>query len=155
MSGPWIMFGGTPAEHLMVPITGAVSEAMAMPAEVTAPQTDEEKIASITGAGPSVITDNASVLDWPAEKGAKPVQLREGTNGWVCRPDDPMTPILDSRCFDPTYVKLLGVPFGPDREAVNSFGVSYMLNGGNAANNDDPAVITPTVGTDRNKTRHT
>jgi hypothetical protein len=120
----------------------------AAPQAVTPPQTDEEKIASIAGAGPSVITDDASVLDWPAEPGAKPVQLREGTNGWVCRPDDPITPVLDSRCFHPSYLKLLGVAFGPDREAANSFGVAYMLNGGNAADNDDPAVITPTVGTE-------
>ena len=92
----------------------------AAPQAVTPPQTDEEKIASIAGAGPSVITDDASVLDWPAEKGATPVQLREGTNGWVCRPDDPITPILDSRCFHSTYLKLLGVAFGPDREAAHT-----------------------------------
>ena len=93
-----------------------------------------------------MITDDAAVLDWPAEKGAKPVELRPGTNGWTCRPDDPVTPVLDSRCFHSTYLKLNGVPFGPDREAANSLGVSYMLNGDAAADINDPTVITPTAG---------
>lgn len=108
--------------------------------------TDDEKITSAMSAGPAFITANAAVLDWPRAEGEKPVELRAGTNGWLCRPDDPFTPVHDPRCFDANWQQINGKAFGAEREAHNALGTAYMLQGGNAANNDDPSVMEPAAG---------
>jgi hypothetical protein len=105
----------------------------------------DEKIANAMSAGPASIATDAAVLDWPSE-GAEPVELRAGTNGWLCRPDDPVSIANDPRCFDPNWQAIFGKEFGPDREAHTQLGVSYMLQGGSVADNDDPSVIEPAAG---------
>ena len=132
--GPWVMFQGTPAEHLMVPIEPIKSVAA------------DDKIANAMSAAPMAIAKDAAVLDWPSEAGATPVELRAGTNGWVCRPDDPVSISNDPRCFDATWLKIIGKPFGPEREATLLPGVAYMLQGGCVADYNDPSVLSPAAG---------
>ena len=108
--------------------------------------TDDEKIANAMIAGIPSIVANAAILDWPSEEGAEAVELRPGTNGWLCRTDDPITPVNDPRCFDANWQLTNGVAFGPEREAHSALGLAYMLNGGNAADNDDPSVVEPAAG---------
>src|SRR5258708_33385706 len=50
------------------------------------PVTDAEKIASAMQAGPKFVTQNATVLDWPASPGGEVRVLRGGTNGVTCLP---------------------------------------------------------------------
>jgi hypothetical protein len=107
--------------------------------------TDDGKIASAMSAAPMAIAMHAAVLDWPGEPGAKPQELRAGSNGWVCRPDDPATPGNDPRCLDANWLKLFGTPFGPDRAAYTP-GIAYMLQGDSVADNDDPSATTPPAG---------
>lgn len=95
-----------------------------------------EKIAVAMTGGPYGIAKDSTVLDWPVA-GADPVVLREGTNGWVCRPDHPATPTNDPRCFDPNWRKLFPTAHGPEREALNLIGFGYMLQWGDAASHDD------------------
>jgi hypothetical protein len=101
------------------------------------------KIQNAMSGGPMAIARNATILDWPAAKGADPVKLRAGTNGWVCRPDNPVTPTNDPRCLDPNYQKLFSVPHGPERVALNTLGIGYMLQGGDAADMFDITAIEP------------
>jgi hypothetical protein len=136
--GPWIMFPDTPAEHLMVPVETTK--------KVEVVKTDEDKIASAMSAAPQAIAQDATVKDWPATAGGEAKELRAGTNGWVCRPDDPTTPGNDPRCFDPNWQKLFGTAFGPDREAVTSPGIAYMLQGDSVPDNNDPNAETPPAG---------
>jgi hypothetical protein len=128
------MFQGTPAEHLMVPV-----ETIAMVAA-------DDKIANAMSAAPMAIAQGAAVQDWPSELGGEAKELRAGSNGWLCRPDDPATPANDPRCWDPNWRKLNGTAFGPDREAVSNPGVAYMLQGDSVADNDDPTLTTPPAG---------
>lgn len=133
--GPWIMFGGTPAEHIMAPV------------EVVAPQDASDKVANAMSAAPMAIAKDATIIDWPVDPtlGEGKV-LREGTNGWVCRPDDPTSPTDDPRCLDQNWRTLFGMEPGPAREALNLIGFAYMLQGDSVADNADPAALTPPAG---------
>ena len=55
------------------------------------PRSKAAKIQNAQSAAPSDISGKATIMDWPAAEGARPVQLRAGTNGWVCYPDMPTT----------------------------------------------------------------
>jgi hypothetical protein len=35
-------------------------------------------------------------MDWPAELGGELVELRPGTKGWSCAPDDPANPVNET-----------------------------------------------------------
>jgi hypothetical protein len=112
----------------------------------TTQMTDEEKIANAMSAAPMMIAKDAAVRDWPAEPGGEAKELRAGANGWVCRPDDPVTISNDPRCFDPAWQKIFGKEFGAEREANTMPGVAYMLQGGSVADNDDPTILEPAAG---------
>ena len=45
----------------------------------------------------------ATVVDWPSAPGAEPALLRQGSNEWLCLPDNPATPGPDPMCVDPTW----------------------------------------------------
>lgn len=115
--------------------------------ETTTLQDDESKIDNALSAGPASIAQAATVIDWPidATLGAGR-ELRAGSNGWVCRPDDPTTPTNDPRCLDENWRNVFGLEFGPEREAIGAIGISYMLQGGSVADNDDPSVLEPAAG---------
>jgi hypothetical protein len=120
-----------------------------MPITPQAEQPGAEKVASAMSGGVMAIAREATVLDWPRPEGSrpggKPTELRKGSNGWVCRPDDPATPINDPRCFDPSWLQLIGTEPNAEREAKKLFGIGYMLKGGAAADNFDPAATEPTA----------
>ncbi len=113
---------------------------------VSTPQSDDEKIASAMSSAPLSISAAAKIVDWPAEEGAEPTLLRDGTNGWVCRPDNPASPDPDPRCLDENWRNIFGVPFGPEREAFTALGFAYMLAGDSVADNDDPTLTEPPSG---------
>jgi hypothetical protein len=123
-----------------------LEQAAAQP-ETTTLQDDESKIANALSAGPTSIAEGAAVVDWPIDPTlGEGQELRAGTNGWVCRPDDPTTPANDPRCLDENWRKVFGLPFGPEREAHNAIGVAYMLQGDSVADNNDPSVLVPAAG---------
>lgn len=133
--GPWIMFAGTPAEHIMAPV------------EAVAPVDASDKIANAMSAAPIAIAKEATVIDWPIDPtlGDGKV-LREGSNGWVCRPDDPTSPTDDPRCLDANWRTLFGMELDPEREALNRIGFAYMLQGDSVADNNDPSLLQPPAG---------
>jgi hypothetical protein len=132
--GPWIMFSGTPVEHLMVPIW-----------TVEVRETDN-KIDNALSAGPASIAENAAVMDWPAEAGGELVELRPGTNGWTCLPDDPTTPTNDPVCNDAVFLDWFKAVVAGTEPQVSRVGFAYMLQGGSVADNDDPSVMEPAAG---------
>ena len=69
----------------------------------TSAHSDEWKIANALSAGPASITEEAAVIDWPAnpKDGMSDGRvLRQGTNGWTCMPDVPGRPQHDPMCMD-------------------------------------------------------
>ena len=99
------------------------------------PSTDAEKIANAMSAAPMSIAKDAAVKDRLVNKDTPAKDLRAGTNGWLCRPDDPATPLNDPSCYDPNWQKLFGKPYD-ERDPEATYGVSYMLQGGSEAAND-------------------
>lgn len=71
--------------------------------------------------------------------------LKEGTNGWVCMPGSPPNENVNPMCVDPAwqnwlqeYMKAVnGEAYEYDSESA-SFGVSYMLVGDIAVDNNEP-----------------
>ena len=76
----------------------------------TSAHSDEWKIKNALSAAPPVITDHATVVDWPVNPKAGHAHgriLRQGSNGWTCMPDIPGRPQHDPMCGDETTMKWL------------------------------------------------
>ena len=90
-------------------------------------------------AAPENVSDKATIM---AADGAI---LKEGTNGWVCMPGSPPNENVNPMCVDPAwqnwlqeYMKAVnGEAYEYDSESA-SFGVSYMLVGDIAVDNNEP-----------------
>ena len=73
-------------------------------------------------------------------------ELRKGTNGWTCMPDNPQ-PRARTRCaWTPTPEMGAGVDGVTSRRPRTMSGVMYMLQGGTDASNTDPYRDKPTDG---------
>lgn len=124
-------------------------ETAAQPEAQQAPPllSEEDKIANSLSAAPASVAAGAAVVDWPVDPTlGDGKELRAGSNGWVCRPDDPTTPTNDPRCLDANWRNVFGLEFGVEREAHKAIGIAYMLQGGSVAHNDDPAMMEPAAG---------
>src|SRR6266849_4239987 len=73
--------------------------------QAAAPKTDAAKIASAMSAAPPAVSRNASVVEMNEDGSMK--ELRKGTNGWACVPDDPSSPGNDPMCLDPNAMEWL------------------------------------------------
>lgn len=103
------------------------------------PRSKAAKIQNAQSAAPSDISGRATVMDWPAAEGAQPVQLRAGTNGWVCYPDMPTTKGNDPMCLDAAWQKWAEALMSKTPPEVSSAGVAYMMApGGGWGSNTDP-----------------
>lgn len=142
MGMPYIMFGETPYEHLMVPI---VTTSLA-------PVDPADRIANAMSAGPLEITQDATILDWPTEPGADWTVLRKGANGWTCFPDDntlaTATLTNDPMCLDEMWMEWLNAAMAGREPQITQPGIAYMFQGGSVAHNDDPSVTSPPAGSE-------
>jgi hypothetical protein len=94
-------------------------------------------IHSATSAGPRSISDNAAVM--AADASGKMVQLRPGTNGWTCIPDEPSTPGLDPMCIDKNGMDWVqGLMAKAPKPKNTAPGLIYMLEGGSDISATDP-----------------
>jgi len=98
-----------------------------------------DKIANALSAGPGSITDKAVVMDWPAAAGGELSELRAGSNGWTCLPDDPM-------CLDKVWMVWVKAYMTGTKPDITEVEIAYMLQGGSVADNDDPTVMQPAAG---------
>ena len=96
------------------------------------------RIANALTSAPEEITRNATVKDWPSKEGEGLVLLREGTNEWVCLPDDPTTPGNDPVCMDETFHDALVAYFSGQAPKITRVGYAYMLTSDAEGSNTDP-----------------
>lgn len=88
----------------------------------------EIKIKRTMLSGPSVITEDATVID--NDKNGKPVILRKGTNQWVCFPGDENEVGSPPMCADRMAMRWFAdVAMGRSRPTNTEPGVAYMLCG--------------------------
>jgi len=120
---------------MRLPIITPLGLAVALSATATAQMaggaggTASEKIVNAMRAGPPQVTAKATIMDWPAVKGGTPVQLRAGTNGWICYPRSSKV-VDNAMCFDPVFQLWLDAIRSKTSPRITRIGVAYLLAGG-------------------------
>jgi hypothetical protein len=115
----------------------------------TSAHSDEWKIKNALSAGPTSITDRATVVDRPLNLNDGHTHgrvLRQGSNGWTCMPDIPGRPQHDPMCADETMMKWMAATLSGEKPNIDRVGLAYMLmgeagQGQNAAPAIDPTQI--------------
>lgn len=131
---PYIMWDGTPFEHLMVPVVPTADELLGDVDEATA---------NTMRSSPAGVALNATIMGYPEQEGGDMVVVQEGTNGWTCWPDNPTSPGNDPSCNDAMMEAFWSIG---DTQSVERVGFSYMLQGGSDASNTDPSLMAPPEG---------
>lgn len=123
-------------------LAGPVSAQTAAP-----PASDaEEMIRSASSAAPLSVTGNATIVDrtMPPSGDGSATVLREGSNGWVCMPDNPEVPGDSPACLDAPWRGFLeALVAGEQPPAAQGLGIAYMLRGDFPVSNLDPAATGP------------
>ena len=106
-------------------------------------QDTEALIKSALAAAPADIAKGATVIAQGPD--GKMVQIKAGTNGFTCLPDQPETPGKDAMCLDPQAMIWAQSWMAHDAVPKNvAPGVAYMLSGGSDISATDPwAKIVP------------
>jgi hypothetical protein len=115
-------------------------------AGMNAPATpsDADLVRSAVAAAPAAVSEQAAIITVDAQMQMR--TLREGTNGWTCLPDNPVSPGADPMCVDRNglaWMKAYMAHQDPPKDLV---GFGYMLMGGSDASNDDPFASAPAEG---------
>jgi hypothetical protein len=110
---------------LLLLITLAAGAQTAVPDN---PVTDA-KIADALRAGPTFITKNATILDWPAKTGGEYRVLRRGTNEWTCLPGVPGYSHDEPGCFDPVFMQWMKESLAGREPHITAVGIAYMYIG--------------------------
>ena len=105
-----------------------------------------DPISTAESAAPASISKAAAVITMDAA--GKMTELRKGTNGWTCMPDNPETPGPDPMCMDGNAATWAMAWVGHKTPPTDQPGVMYMLKGGTDASNTDPYATKPTEGAD-------
>ncbi len=109
------------------------------------PAGGDPKLADAMNAAPASISQNAAIKDWPAKPGGDLGTLREGTNGWVCLPDEPSTKGSDPMCLDQTWQAWLPAYMAKKNPPpATRMGIGYMLTSDVEGSNTDPFATGPT-----------
>jgi hypothetical protein len=113
-------------------------------AQSAPPSSRAEKIANALTAAPEELTRDATVRDWPAKEGGGFAVLRQGTNGWVCLPDDAMTRGNDPMCMDDAFFGAVSAYFAGQVPKFTRVAYAYMLTSDAEGSNTDPRAQGPT-----------
>ena len=133
--------GENPAPTAETIQPAAPEAASAAPA--AAPTGDEAKVQSALSAAPEGIAKDAMVMDLNADGTMK--ELRAGSNGFTCLPDNPGTPGPDPMCADANGMAWMDAYMKKQPPAAGKVGFMYMLAGGTDASNTDPHAAAPTA----------
>ena len=111
-----------------------------LPITVTAqaPASDRALIADALSAAPASVADRATVVTHDGRK------LRDGSNGWVCMPDDPGIPNNSPMCLDAVWRDFIDALMTRREPRVTGIGIAYMLQGDMPVSNVDPYATGPT-----------
>ncbi len=113
--------------------------AFAQKAESHLPVTDPEKIADALRAGPTFITKDATLLDWPSSPKGEYRVLRKGTNEWTCLPAIPGYPHDEPGCFDRVFFQWMKDSMAGRTPHIDRIDISYMYRGAWVKSAKDPS----------------
>jgi hypothetical protein len=103
--------------------------AFAQKAESHLSVTDPEKIADALRAGPTFITKDATLLDWPPSPTGEYRVLRKGTSEWTCLPAIPGYPHDEPGCFDRVFFQWMKDSMAGRTPHIDRIGIAYMYVG--------------------------
>ena len=92
-------------------------------------KSDADKIGAALAAGPTFVSRNATVLDWPKSPIGEFRVLRAGSNGWTCLPGFPGAAHDEPGCYDQVFLQFLKDSISGRTPNVQSVGISYMYGG--------------------------
>ena len=96
-------------------------------------------------AAPDGLSRNATIMQF--NEAGELVELRAGTNGWWCLPDEnPAAPGNAPICVDGAWQEFFGSYMARETPDIEQIGISYMLEGGSFASNSDPFAEGPPEG---------
>ena len=110
----------------------------------------KDPVASAMAAAPAAIAQKAAIITM--DEAGEMTELRAGTNGFTCMPDNPATPGPDPMCMDKNAMAWTMAWVGKATPPAEQPGVMYMLAGGTDASNTDPYATAPATGGDWIKT---
>lgn len=117
-----------------------IAAALALPPGVVSAQADADAaIRNAMTAAPPAIAEKATVMDGSGRV------LRQGTNGWVCMPDDPAVPNNSPMCLDQPWLAFIEALMKKHIPKIEALGVGYMLQGDMPVSNVDPFAAGPTA----------
>ena len=119
----------------------ALLMALLIPAVAQAQDT-EAMIASAVSAAPASVSDDARVLDWSMN------ELRAGTNGWTCLPDDESALGNSPWCVNAPWLNFLNALMNGEEPTYDEIGIAYMLMGDSPICNTNPATTEEECGDD-------
>lgn len=131
-------------------VAGAAGAQQETPAQSTPPTNPDSEmtaakkralIKSALAAAPEAVAEHAAVIVIGGD--GQMVQLREGTNGFTCMPDQPASPGTDPMCLDEPGMEWAHSWMShAERPANTQPGIGYMLAGGSDVSADDPWATT-------------
>jgi len=90
---------------------------------------DADKLADALRAGPTFITKDATILDWPTTPGGEYRVLRNGTSEWTCLPGVPGYPHDEPGCFDRVFLQWIKDGLAGRAAQIDRIGIAYMYLG--------------------------
>jgi hypothetical protein len=102
-----------------------------------APTGDEAKIQSAMSAAPEAVAKDAMVMDMNADGSMK--ELRAGTNGFTCLPDNPATPGPDPMCTDANGMMWMDAMLKKQPPPAGKAALMHLASGTDASNTDTHA----------------
>lgn len=112
----------------------------------SAAATASDPIASAMAAAPAAVSAKATIV--ASDAAGTMNTLRQGTNGFTCMPDNPVTPGPDPMCMDANAMDWAMAWMKHEPPPKDTPGFMYMLAGGTDASNTDPFATKPTGGAD-------
>ncbi len=143
----------TPSQILITTSLALLFTPTAMAADATMPEkpgkaamlsaSDQKLVKSAMQAAPKKVGAAATIVA-PGPDG-KMRTLREGSNGFTCMPDNPVTPGPDPMCMDQAAWEWAGAWMDHKTPPAGKVGFMYMLAGGTDASNTDPYATKPSA----------
>ena len=129
------------------PVHPEAAAVAAPPANTVSPSNPVDlRIANALSALPAALAEGAAVIDM--NEAGEVVELRAGTNGWICIPDSPGSPGNDPMCMDDVWMQWFDALMTGAEFSADHVGIGYMLQGGSDASNIDPFAMEPAAGED-------
>lgn len=134
------MSAAIPTAPLALLIALLLSSAASQAADKRTPG-DAELIRSAMRAAPARVAKDATIVVAGADGTMR--TLRQGTNGFTCMPDSPVTPGPDPMCMDKNALAWAQAWMAHQPPPTGKIGLMYMLEGGTDASNTDPFATKP------------